>query len=316
MEEKKSTSPQILPSAFLGRNILSHSFSLSVLSHTKVFGPLFGTPVLNIGAICGELDFRTESGEESGTSEPKMVDTQHNNEHVDENDIPLFTPEKGMIPPNQKIQQMEAALKKLFERQTREAAIASEAMERAEAIAARQQALLEEAEKREREWKTRSNNRPPDTEDTSKMVDSQVHTWKPSVAISSQPPKENSKQPFSLAILWEELPEKFKYPVDMEPYDGTSDPKHHLDVFDNRMVLLNASDVVKCKAFTVTLKKDVLTWFNSLSPGSIKSFSELFESFFERLHHSKKASKDMSESLLDRAEAGRISPEISRPIQY
>ncbi|MED6120919.1 hypothetical protein PIB30_025403 [Stylosanthes scabra] len=80
---------------------------------------------------------------------------------------------------------MEAALKELFERQTREAEIASEAMKRAEAMAARQ------------------------------------------------------------------------------------------------MVLLNASDAIKCKAFSVTLKKDALTWFNSLAPGSIKSFSDLFGSFLK-----------------------------------
>ncbi|MED6125268.1 hypothetical protein PIB30_067036 [Stylosanthes scabra] len=104
--------------------------------------------------------------------------------------------------------------------------------------------------------------------------DSRSRTWKPSTMIGKSPAKENSKHPFSLEILSEELPKKFKYPVDMEPYDGTSDPKHHLDVFHNRMVLLNASNAVKCKAVTVTLKKDALIWLNSLSPGSIKDFSE------------------------------------------
>ncbi|MED6187404.1 hypothetical protein PIB30_076126, partial [Stylosanthes scabra] len=76
------------------------------------------------------------------TSEPKMVDAQHKNEGGDEN-IPLFTSEKGMIRQNQNIQQMEAPLRELFERQTREAEIAFEAMKRAEAMAARQQALLD-----------------------------------------------------------------------------------------------------------------------------------------------------------------------------
>ncbi|MED6148227.1 hypothetical protein PIB30_051061 [Stylosanthes scabra] len=74
-----------------------------------------------------------------------------------------------------------------------------------------------------------------------------LHTWKSLVVAENPPARENSKHPFSLAILSEELPKKFKYPTDMEPYDGSSDPKHHLDAFDNRMVLLNASDATKSR---------------------------------------------------------------------
>ncbi|MED6111358.1 hypothetical protein PIB30_051608 [Stylosanthes scabra] len=173
-----------------------------------------------------------------------MVDVQHNNEDNEEVSMPLNTPVKGMIPTNQTLQELEDALKGLLDRQIQEAAIAAEARKRAEEMANKQQALLEETEKREKEWQERFHNRPPATdEDTSRTADSQVHTWKPSVVIGNQPLKENNKHPFTSAILAEELPKKFKYPVDMEPYDGRSDPKHHLDVFDNMMVLLNASNV-------------------------------------------------------------------------
>ncbi|MED6109240.1 hypothetical protein PIB30_031556, partial [Stylosanthes scabra] len=53
---------------------------------------------------------------------------------------------------------MEAALKE-HERQTREAEIASKAMKRAGVMAARQQALLEEVEKRDQEIKQKLQNR-------------------------------------------------------------------------------------------------------------------------------------------------------------
>ncbi|MED6144776.1 hypothetical protein PIB30_018624 [Stylosanthes scabra] len=171
-----------------------------------------------------------------------MVDTQPNNDVVDES-IPQPTSEKGIIPSDQNIQQMEIALRELLERQTRDLKIAAEAMKRAEAMAAKQQALLEEAEKRDQELKEKLRNR-------------LTYTWKPSVVVGNPPAKENSKHPFSLAILSEELPKKFKYPTDMEPYVGSSDPKHHLDAFDNRMVLLNASDATKCKAFSTAVKTD------------------------------------------------------------
>ncbi|MED6223139.1 hypothetical protein PIB30_071093 [Stylosanthes scabra] len=187
-----------------------------------------------------------------------MVDAQLNNEGADES-IPQFTPEKGIIHPNQHIQRMETALRELLERQTREVEIVSEAMKRAKVMAGRQQALLEEAEKRDQELKQKLQNRLSYIDEDEGVADSHSHTWKPSVVAGNPPARENSKHPFSLTILSEELPKKFKYPTDMEPYDGSSDPKHHLDAFDSRMVLLNASDATKCKAFSVTFKKDALT---------------------------------------------------------
>ncbi|MED6207715.1 hypothetical protein PIB30_038272 [Stylosanthes scabra] len=94
---------------------------------------------------------------------------------------------------------MEAALKELFERQTREAEIASEAMKRAEAMVARQQALPEEAEKREQELKQKLQNRLSFIDEDEGMGDSRSRTWKPSTVAGNPPAKENNKHPFSLA---------------------------------------------------------------------------------------------------------------------
>ncbi|MED6111240.1 hypothetical protein PIB30_050793 [Stylosanthes scabra] len=60
-------------------------------------------------------------------------------------------PEKEVDQRNHTIQQLEAALRELLERQTREAALASEAVKRAEELAKKQQAILDEAEKREKD---------------------------------------------------------------------------------------------------------------------------------------------------------------------
>ncbi|MED6108369.1 hypothetical protein PIB30_023135 [Stylosanthes scabra] len=56
---------------------------------------------------------------------------------------------KSVISKDQTIQESEKALRDLLERQTREAAIAIEAIKRANEMANRQRAILEEAEKRE-----------------------------------------------------------------------------------------------------------------------------------------------------------------------
>ncbi|MED6127150.1 hypothetical protein PIB30_085353 [Stylosanthes scabra] len=82
-----------------------------------------------------------------------------NNEEVGESSHPQPTPEKEVDQRNQTIQQLEAALRELLERQTREAAIASEAVKRAEELANKQQAILDEAKRREKDKLEKLNNR-------------------------------------------------------------------------------------------------------------------------------------------------------------
>ncbi|MED6140730.1 hypothetical protein PIB30_096282 [Stylosanthes scabra] len=72
----------------------------------------------------------------------------------------------------------------------------------------------------------------------------------PSTIATKATGREKGKYPFSLDVLVVELPKKFRYPVEIKPYDGTTYPKHHLDAFENRMLLMNASDAIQCKTFT------------------------------------------------------------------
>ena len=48
-----------------------------------------------------------------------------------------------------------------------------------------------------------------------------------------------------------------------------------MDAFKSRMTLVEASNLVKCPAFMITLKKATLKWFNSLPPRSINRFFDL-----------------------------------------
>ncbi|MED6226356.1 hypothetical protein PIB30_102896 [Stylosanthes scabra] len=61
-----------------------------------------------------------------------------NNEGAGESSNPQPTPEKEIDQRDQTIRQLETALRELLERQTREAAIATEAMKRAEELARKQ----------------------------------------------------------------------------------------------------------------------------------------------------------------------------------
>ena len=89
------------------------------------------------------------------------------------------------------------------------------------------------------------------------------------------------EDPFSEDIMRAKVPKNFKSP-DMDLYDGTTDPKHHLSNFKSRMYLADASDATRCKAFLTTLSKAAMKWFDSLPPRSVTSFEDLSRKFLMR----------------------------------
>ncbi|MED6152895.1 hypothetical protein PIB30_096307 [Stylosanthes scabra] len=81
-----------------------------------------------------------------------------------------------------------------------------------------QQAILEEAEKREKDRLEKLNNKTQTVMDhSSKTAESKDHTWRPSTVVTKAPGRDKSKHPFSSHILAEEIPKKFRYPVEIEP---------------------------------------------------------------------------------------------------
>ncbi|MED6136041.1 hypothetical protein PIB30_052303 [Stylosanthes scabra] len=182
-----------------------------------------------------------------------------NNEGGGESSHPQPTPEKEVDQRNQTIQQLEAALRELLERQSREAAIASEVVKRANELAKRQQAVLDEAERREKDKKEKLNGKAQTLADNdNKIAESTDHTWKPSTVVAKVSGQEKNKHLFSSHILAEELPKKF------------------------RMLLVNASDAIQCKAFTKTLKNmrshgSTPSHPTALSPGeTLRSYLDRF----------------------------------------
>ncbi|MED6196518.1 hypothetical protein PIB30_048245 [Stylosanthes scabra] len=97
---------------------------------------------------------------------------------------------------NNTIQQLEAALRELLERQTREAALASKAVKRAEELTRKQQAILDEAEKREKdrlEKLEKLNSKTQTAADhNSKTAESKDRTWRPSTVITRAPGKKGT----------------------------------------------------------------------------------------------------------------------------
>ncbi|KAG8365105.1 hypothetical protein BUALT_Bualt18G0069600 [Buddleja alternifolia] len=61
------------------------------------------------------------------------------------------------------------------------------------------------------------------------------------------------ESPFIDRIMKEDIPTNFKVPG--ESYDGTSDPRDHLESFQALMVFHGVTDAIKCRAFSATLRK-------------------------------------------------------------
>ncbi|XP_025616875.1 uncharacterized protein [Arachis hypogaea] len=88
--------------------------------------------------------------------------------------------------------------------------------------------------------------------------------------------------PFHPSILKVWLPKVFDKPTDMR-YDGTKDPLEHITAFEARMNLEGVGNVVRCRAFLVTLAGPAIRWFNALPQGSITAFANRCRAFLVTL---------------------------------
>ncbi|GKV03833.1 hypothetical protein SLEP1_g16076 [Rubroshorea leprosula] len=84
--------------------------------------------------------------------------------------------------------------------------------------------------------------------------------------------------PLNTNIKLEPYPAGFKIPQ-LETYDRTKDPDDHLHAFYSCMQAQNASNALMCKIFPSTLRGNARTWYYSLPPRSISSYTEMAFAF-------------------------------------
>ena len=89
---------------------------------------------------------------------------------------------------------------------------------------------------------------------------------------------QQTESPFTAEVLHFPLPAKFRM-MQIEAFDGAKDPVDHLNTYKNQMELHGYRDLVRCRAFAITLKGPTLAWFNRLPPLSVSSFRELSIAF-------------------------------------
>ena len=89
---------------------------------------------------------------------------------------------------------------------------------------------------------------------------------------------QQTESPFTTGVLHFPLPTKFRM-SQIKTFDGKTDPIDHLNTSINQMELYGYQDLIRCRAFAITLKGPALAWFNILPPSSISSFTELSIAF-------------------------------------
>lgn len=69
-------------------------------------------------------------------------------------------------------------------------------------------------------------------------------------------------------------------PPPIKRFNSTTDLEHHIRNFIDSIAFYSISDLVKCRAFSLLLKGEVLEWYYTLPPNSIDNFrtvSNLFK---------------------------------------
>jgi hypothetical protein len=87
------------------------------------------------------------------------------------------------------------------------------------------------------------------------------------------------------------MPANFKFDLQIDPYDGTTNPQDHVEIFQQTMVFQGAKEGVICRAFPLTLKVAARRWFSSLTAASILGWKSLKEMFILDFTNSKQQFK-------------------------
>ncbi|XP_014490793.1 uncharacterized protein LOC106753489 [Vigna radiata var. radiata] len=121
---------------------------------------------------------------------------------------------------------------------------------------------------------------------------------------SSCPPRSPELLPFTEVIMQATMPDR--PPPQIEKFDGTTYPKHHLRNFVDSMAFYSKSDPVKCSAFSLSLKDEALEWYYTLPPNSIDSFHTV-TTLFKRQFSANRREKMFATELVN-LKQGRDEP--------
>lgn len=92
-------------------------------------------------------------------------------------------------------------------------------------------------------------------------------------------------------------PKGFKLPDQIQKYNGDTDPRDHLHIFQTAMIFKSAPEETMCNAFPMYLEGKARGWFWDLPRGSIRSFEDLAEQFLLRFYQRKRLTKTIADLM-------------------
>ncbi|XP_020206568.1 uncharacterized protein LOC109791660 [Cajanus cajan] len=86
------------------------------------------------------------------------------------------------------------------------------------------------------------------------------------------------RHPFVDGIMEVPLPPAWKS-LNIERYDGTTDPDEHIDAYVTQVNLYTNEDAIMCRVFPTSLKGAALSWYTQLPPRFVNNFDNLVRIF-------------------------------------
>nr|GEY22117.1 reverse transcriptase domain-containing protein [Tanacetum cinerariifolium] len=112
---------------------------------------------------------------------------------------------------------------------------------------------------------------------------------------SKSPTQSVSREPLSPLIRNFEVPKRNRMPTNVETYDGTGDPKDHLNIFQTAAKIKRWAMPTWCHMFNSTLIGSAKVWFDKLPSEYIDSYEILRKAFLGNFSQQKKYIKELLE---------------------
>ncbi|RDX99702.1 hypothetical protein CR513_17219, partial [Mucuna pruriens] len=101
-------------------------------------------------------------------------------------------------------------------------------------------------------------------------------------------------QPFSQEIDETRVPPNFRE-IMVEPFDGSQDPRAHLQAFQAQMYISGGDDRLSCKLFPGTRRGVAMQWIATLPPRTIQKFNDLADAFTSQFAANKKKQLEVAD---------------------
>ncbi|RDX71574.1 hypothetical protein CR513_49063, partial [Mucuna pruriens] len=120
-------------------------------------------------------------------------------------------------------------------------------------------------------------------------------------------------QPFCKEIDETSIPPNFREII-VEPFDGSQDPRAHLQAFQTQIYISGGNDRLSCKLFPGTLRGVAMQWMSTLPPRSIQTFRDLAGFFLSQFAANKVKRLEVADLFDVKQDMRGRTPDLDEPM--